>query len=220
MPRRTPPSCQIAAGSLNPSCQSGASRFFPLRSPVRVHLVPGFRFLLFLRPLFLPRPLPTVLFSTVASIAESHNAWSKLFCATTQSTYSNASRSPPARSNRFRPCVVFGLLFSDFFFLFFFFLFFLLSCDCQTPPAYRSARDGRYQSNKVAIVSGKTIDSEQQTWFDYRDIWIRKLCIKWLQAKTTETMNAHRMKFAYLTCEKTTECLWTEYGTDYRNVVR
>jgi len=124
MPRRTPPSCQIAAGSLNPSCQSGASRFFPLRSPVRVHLVPGFRFLLFLRPLFLPRPLPTVLFSTVASIAESHNAWSKLFCATTQSTYSNASRSPPARSNRFRPCVVFGLLFSDFFFLFFFSYFF------------------------------------------------------------------------------------------------
>jgi len=73
-----------------------------------------------------PSPSPphrSFLFSTVASIAESHNAWSKLFCATTQSTYSNASRSPPARSNRFRPCVVFGLLFPDFFFVFHFFFF-------------------------------------------------------------------------------------------------
>lgn len=45
-------------------------------------------------------------FTAVASIAESHNASSNLLCATTQSTYSNASRFPPARSNRFRPCAV------------------------------------------------------------------------------------------------------------------
>lgn len=45
-------------------------------------------------------------FTAVASIAESHNAPSNLLCATTQSTYSNASRFSPPRSNRFRPCVV------------------------------------------------------------------------------------------------------------------
>lgn len=58
---------------------------------------------LFLPP-FTPARPP---FTAVASIAESHNASSNLLCATTQSTYSNASRfPPPARSNRFRPCVV------------------------------------------------------------------------------------------------------------------
>lgn len=45
-------------------------------------------------------------FTAVAPIAESHNASSNLLCATTQSTYSNAPRFPPPRSNRFRPCVV------------------------------------------------------------------------------------------------------------------
>lgn len=55
-------------------------------------------------------------FTAVASIAESHNASSNLLCATTQSTYSNASRASLPRDQIDSVRVSFsGLLFSDFF---------------------------------------------------------------------------------------------------------
>lgn len=97
LPKRKPAASTLRA---NPE-HRGSSLVQP--SPRILRRVPGFRAL---PPL--PRPFYSCAsaFTAVVSIAESHNASSNLLCATTQSTYSNASRFPPARSNRFRPCVV------------------------------------------------------------------------------------------------------------------
>lgn len=97
LPKRKPAASTLRA---NPE-HRGSSLGSPTHPPPRPRRrrVPSFRALL-------PFYSYASAFTAVASIAESHNASSNLLCATTQSTYSNASRFSPPRSNRFRPCVV------------------------------------------------------------------------------------------------------------------
>lgn len=85
LPKRKPAASTLRA---NPE-HRGSSLVHPPLSPSLPSSRPGF---LRSSPPFYSRA-----FTAVVSIAESHNASSNLLCATTQSTYSNASRfSSPA----------------------------------------------------------------------------------------------------------------------------